>query len=57
MYRTNRNWAVIQLLLRLKAFENGYPDHLFVTRRSSFITKVFRIVRFVETNYMKTPLL
>jgi hypothetical protein len=57
MYRSNRNWAVIQLLLRLKAYEKDYPNHMYVVRRSTFISMIFRVVRFIDTRYLKTSLL
>jgi hypothetical protein len=44
MYRTNRNWAVIRLLLQLKAYEDDYPNNLFSMRRSYFVMLIYRIL-------------
>jgi len=44
MYHSNRNWAVIRLLLQLKAYEESYPNGLFSMRRSSFVTLIYRIL-------------
>jgi len=44
MYRSNKNWEVIQLLLRLRAIENEYPHTLFFVRRNSFLGRILRLV-------------
>jgi len=44
MYRTNRNMAVIRLLLQLKAYESDYPDTLFSVRRSYFVRLLYQIL-------------
>ncbi|GAB4458392.1 MAG: hypothetical protein OHK0041_23150 [Anaerolineales bacterium] len=47
MYRTNRNIAVIRLLLQLKAYESDYPDNLFSMRRSYFVRLIYRILSMI----------
>lgn len=37
MYRTNRNWAVIKLILQLRAYEADYPKKLLRTRRHYYL--------------------
>jgi hypothetical protein len=44
MYRLNRNQDVIELLLKLKDFEQEYPVRLLSVRRASFIALVARYV-------------
>ena len=44
MYRLNHNQDVIELLLRLKEFEQEYPVRLLAVRRASFLTLVARYV-------------
>lgn len=47
MYRTNRNTAVIRLLLQLKTYESDYPDNLFSMRRSYFVRLLYRVLSMV----------
>lgn len=44
MYRLNHNQDVIELLLKLKDFEQEYPVRLLTVRRASFISLVARYV-------------
>ncbi len=44
MYQSNRNWKVIQLILRLKTIEDEYPYTLFSLRRTSFLGRMLRLV-------------
>ena len=44
MYRLNHNQDVIELLLKLKEFEQEYPVRLLTVRRASFVTMVARYV-------------
>ena len=44
MYRLNHNQDVIELLLKLKEFEQEYPVPLLAVRRVSFVTLVARYV-------------
>jgi hypothetical protein len=44
MYRLNHNQDIIELLLKLKGFEQEYPVRLLAERRASFITLVARYV-------------
>ncbi|MDQ2693000.1 MAG: hypothetical protein M3Y68_13265 [Chloroflexota bacterium] len=44
MYRLNHNQDVIELLLKLKEFEQEYPVRLLAVRRASFITLLARYV-------------
>jgi hypothetical protein len=44
MYRLNHNQDIIELLLKLKEFEQGYPVRLLAVRRASFVTLVARYV-------------
>lgn len=47
MYRTNRNIAVVRLLLQLKAYEEGYPRNLFYMRRLYFVRLLYRILSMI----------
>jgi hypothetical protein len=42
MYRLNHNQEIIELLLKLREYEQQYPVRLFAARRLSFITLVSR---------------
>ena len=44
MYRLNHNQDIIELLLKLKAFEQEYPGNLLSVRRASFLSLVARYV-------------
>jgi hypothetical protein len=44
MYRLNHNQDIIELLLKLKEFEQKYPVRLLASRRASFIALVARYV-------------
>jgi hypothetical protein len=44
MYRLNHNQDIIELLIRLKDFEEEYPVRLLEVRRASFASLVSRIV-------------
>jgi hypothetical protein len=44
MYRLNHNQDVIELLLKLKEFEQEYPVRLLAVRRASFVSMVSRYV-------------
>ena len=44
MYRLNHNQDVIELLLKLKEFEQEYPVRLLAVRRASFVSLVARYV-------------
>ena len=44
MYRLNHNQDVIELLLKLKEFEQEYPVRLLTVRRASYLTLVARYV-------------
>ena len=44
MYRLNHNQDVIELLLKLKEFEQEYPVRLLAVRRASYLTLVARYV-------------
>jgi len=44
MYRLNHNQEIIEMLLKLKAFEQRYPAPLLSARRASFILLVSRYV-------------
>lgn len=46
MYRTNRNWEVIRLLLQLKYYDGEYPTGLYSTRRSDFVNLLYRVLLF-----------
>jgi len=45
MYRSNKNLAIIRLILQLKSYDNDYPDGLFSMRRSYFVSLLYRILR------------
>ncbi|HSL44203.1 MAG TPA: hypothetical protein VK897_12275 [Anaerolineales bacterium] len=51
MYRLNHNQDVIELLLKLKDFEQEYPVQLLTVRRASFISLVARYVGAVVRMY------
>ena len=44
MYRLNHNQDIIELLIRLKDFEQEYPVRLLTVRRASFLSLVARYV-------------
>ena len=44
MYRLNHNQAIIELLLKLREYEEEYPVHLLAARRLSFIALISRYV-------------
>jgi hypothetical protein len=44
MYRLNHNQDIIELLLRLKEYEEEYPVRLLAVRRASFVSLVTRYV-------------
>jgi hypothetical protein len=44
MYRLNHNQDVIELLLKLKEFEQEYPVRLLAVRRASFISLLARYI-------------
>jgi hypothetical protein len=44
MYRLNHNQDIIELLLKLKDFEEEYPVRLISVRRASFLALVARYV-------------
>ena len=44
MYRLNHNQDVIELLLKLKEFEQEYPVRLLAVRRESYVALVARYV-------------
>ena len=44
MYRLNHNQEIIELLLKLREYEEEYPVRLLAARRLSFITLVSRYV-------------
>ena len=44
MYRLNQNQEIIELLLKLKEFEQEYPVRLLTARRLSFMTLISRYV-------------
>ncbi|HSJ89260.1 MAG TPA: hypothetical protein VK909_18765 [Anaerolineales bacterium] len=44
VYRSNQNQDIIQLLLRLKAYEQEYPIRLFSMRRVSYLTRIAECV-------------
>jgi hypothetical protein len=46
MYRTNRNWAIIKLILQLKYYDGDYPGGLYAVRRSRFVNLVDRVLLF-----------
>ena len=46
MYRTNRNWPIIKLILQLKYYDGEYPGGLYAVRRSYFVNLVSRVLLF-----------
>lgn len=44
MYRSNRNLAIIRLLLQLRSYDDEYPDGLYSVRRSYFVKLLYRIL-------------
>lgn len=44
MYRLNHNQDIIELLLKLREFEQQYPVRLLVARRNSFIALLNRYI-------------
>ncbi len=44
MYRLNHNQSIIELLIKLRAFQYEYPPDLVSARRASFIRMVSRYV-------------
>jgi hypothetical protein len=44
MYRLNQNQEIIELLLKLREYEEQYPIRLFTARRLSFIALISRYV-------------
>lgn len=47
MYRSNRNLAVVRLLLQLRSYEYEYPDGLYSSRRSYFVSLLYRILSLI----------
>ena len=47
MYRSNRNLAIVRLLLQLKTYEDEYPDGLYSVRRSYFVTLLYRVLSLI----------
>jgi hypothetical protein len=45
MYRTKPNDDVVHLILRLKAYEEEYPFTMFVARRTTFQSLLWRVLR------------
>ena len=48
MYRTNKNWAIIRLLLQLKYYDEEYPNRLYSMRRSYFVDLLLRVLLFFD---------
>jgi hypothetical protein len=44
MYRLNHNQEIIELLLKLREYEEPYPVRLFTARRLSFIALISRYI-------------
>lgn len=44
MYRSNRNLAVVRLLLQLRSYDDDYPEGLFSMRRSYFVKLLYRVL-------------
>jgi hypothetical protein len=44
MYRLNHNQEIIELLLKLRDYEEQYPVRLLAARRVSFITLLSRYI-------------
>jgi hypothetical protein len=44
MYRLNQNQEIVELLLKLREYEEQYPAGLFAARRLSFIALISRYV-------------
>jgi hypothetical protein len=44
MYRLKHNQDIIELLLKLKEYEQQYPVRLYASRRLSFIALISRYV-------------
>jgi hypothetical protein len=44
MYRLNHNQEIIELLLKLRDYEDQYPVRLLAARRLSFIALISRYV-------------
>ncbi len=40
MYRSNQNQDIIHLLLKLRAYEQGYPNRMLSLRRVSFMVLI-----------------
>ena len=47
MYRTNRNAAIIQLILKIKSYDDEYPVGLYSSRRNYFVRLLDRILLFI----------
>jgi len=47
MYHSNKNWAVVKLILQLKAYDREYPDGLYSSRRSYFVSLMYRILSLI----------
>jgi hypothetical protein len=47
MYRLNHNQEIIELLLKLKEYEQQYPVRLLAARRLSFLALLSRYVNFL----------
>ncbi|HUE99603.1 MAG TPA: hypothetical protein VMN99_10135 [Anaerolineales bacterium] len=45
MYRLKPNQDIVHLILRLKAYEDEYPFTMFVARRETFQSMLFRVLR------------
>jgi hypothetical protein len=44
MYRLNHNQEIIEILLKLREFEEEYPVRLLTARRLSFIALISRYI-------------
>ena len=44
MYRLNHNQEIIELLLKMRDYEEQYPVRLFAARRLSFIALINRYI-------------
>jgi len=47
MYRSNRNLAIVRLLLQLKTYDDEYPDGLYSVRRSYFVSLLYRVLSLI----------